>query len=126
MNHVHGQWARTYVFSRYFKRPCARITYLFNYFQHGERYTSAADMWALGAVISFMANEEHLFYTHYKVLTWNGQASPLRHVRHAHSQNIMTYSNALVYLTDKLLSPDPDDRPSARHCIKECFGRTRD
>ena len=78
--------------------------------QHGERYTKSADMWALGAVISFIANGEHKFHSEYEVQNWDDRTSVLdRHY----------YSNELVELTDELLSPDPDNRPSAQDCFDE-------
>ena len=79
-------------------------------FQHGERYTSSADMWALGACLSFIAKHKHKFNSEYEVRKWDGSY---------HVLNQRLYSNELVELTDELLSPDPDNRPSAQDCFDE-------
>ena len=78
--------------------------------QHGERYTSSADMWALGLIISFISSNEHKFHSEYEVRNWEGWVGVL---------DQYYYSNELVELTDELLNPDPDTRPSAQYCFDE-------
>ena len=67
-------------------------------------------MWALGAVISFIATHKHKFNSEYEVRNWRGYEGVLH-------KNL--YSKKLVELTDELLSPDPDNRPSAQDCSDE-------
>ena len=67
-------------------------------------------MWALGAVISFIAKNKHKFNSEYEVRKWDGSYLVL---------NPRFYSNELVGLTYDLLSPDPDNRPSAEDCFDE-------
>ena len=42
--------------------------------------TTSADMWSLGAVITYIANDgkEHLFRTKQDVIQWEGEESPMR------------------------------------------------
>ena len=48
------------------------------FFQEGERYTASSDMWSLGAVISFIANQgANLFEYEYSVKKWPGGRSSL-------------------------------------------------
>ena len=74
-------------------------------------------MWALGAIISFIANGEHKFHSEYEVRNWNGHYSALNCNQHS-------YSNELVALIDDLLSSDPNSRPSAQDCLDESDGKT--
>ena len=67
-------------------------------------------MWALGAVISFIASHKHKFNSEYEVRNWDGSY---------HVLNPRFYHDELVELTDELLSPDPDNRPSAQDCSDE-------
>ena len=67
-------------------------------------------MWALGAIISFIANDEHKFHSEYEVRNWDETYTVLCP---------FNFSGELVDLTDELLSPDPDNRPSAQDCFDE-------
>ena len=67
-------------------------------------------MWALGAVISFIAKNKHKFNSVYEVRNWDGSY---------HVLNPRFYHDELVELTDELLSPDPHNRPSAQDCFDE-------
>ena len=40
-----------------------------------EKYSSAADIWSLGAVISFYINSQHLFSSPQNVLAWTSSSS---------------------------------------------------
>ena len=66
--------------------------------------TTSADMWSLGAVISYAANREHLFQTERDVFSWRGARSPL--------ERQFKYPQ-LDQLVLSLLSLDKEDRPTA-------------
>ena len=73
--------------------------------------TTSADMWSLGAVISFIANDrEHLFKTVEDVFRWRGDQSPMRR-RFKHPE--------LHHLVRDLLSIDKRNRPSAMQVLEE-------
>jgi len=105
----------------YYARDCSMGTPIYmapEALQHGERYTSSADMWALGAVISFIAKEEHLFYSEYDVRTFDGNRMNYALPR----KNI---SKVLRDLTSNLLSQNPNGRPSAMECFDQSSGRMK-
>ena len=68
-------------------------------------FTTSADMWSLGAVISYAANgREHLFKTERDVFSWRGARSPMgRQFKYPQ----------LDQLVLSLLSLDIQDRPTA-------------
>ena len=69
-----------------------------------EDYTFSADMWSLGAVISFVCNNgEHLFKDKYDVMRWLGNEDPLPEHFTATLRNVV----------NMLLQPNYQERPSA-------------
>ena len=66
---------------------------------------TSADIWALGAIISFIANDaEHLFKSSAEVLRWTGLQSPVRAI----------FSRELQELVLSLLQPVRESRPTAQ------------
>ena len=73
--------------------------------------TTSADMWSLGAVITYIANDqEHLFRTVEDVFRWRGVRSPMRRQ--------FKYPE-LHDLVLSLLSVDKHNRPSAQQVLEE-------
>ena len=73
--------------------------------QASPHVTTGADMWSLGALLAYVANDrEHLFRTSRDVLSWEGVKSPLTR---------KFQSNELHVLVLSLLSIDKHGRPSA-------------
>ena len=68
----------------------------------GEEYTFSADMWSLGALISFWFNGKHLFKNVDEVLEWEGNSSTL-------SRNFSKGGTRTAVA--KLLHPDYHRRP---------------
>ena len=69
-----------------------------------EDYTFSADMWSLGAVMSFVCNNgEHLFKDKYDVMRWLGDEDPLP----GH------FKSTLRNVVNMLLQPNYEERPSA-------------
>ena len=69
-----------------------------------ENYTFSADMWSLGAVMSFVCNNgEHLFKDKYDVMRWFGNEDPLP--KH--------FTSTLRNVVNMLLQPNYKERPSA-------------
>ena len=69
--------------------------------------SSSADMWSLGALISYAANgTDHLFKTEKDVFSWRGTRSPLERRRE------LKYPQ-LHQLVLSLLSVEKDKRPTA-------------
>ena len=81
-----------------------------------ERYSTPADMWSLGAVMSFHCNEEHLFTSIPSILKWKGGKSTLDSGR---------YSRNLRQLVADLLSPDPKRRLTAEKVNNETHKNDR-
>ena len=80
-------------------------------------YTFSADMWSVGAIMSFICNRgEHLFTDRNSVLTWPGERNALP--RH--------YSIDLRRLVTDLLHPNPDGRPTALNVCNECTDERRE
>ena len=73
-------------------------------------YTTSADMWSLGAVISFVCNGEHLLTDTGSVFNWIGGNSTL---------DDRQYSSSLRRLVASLLSPVAKKRPSAHQVLQE-------
>ena len=100
----------------YYKaQPAGGVCYLAPEFLRGEdrHVTTKADMWSLGALIAFMANDrEHLFKTEWDVFGWSGDKSPLRRE--------FKYPQ-LHHLVLELLNKDKDLRPSGEEIVKEIF-----
>ena len=73
--------------------------------------TTSADMWSLGAVLSFIANDrEHLFKREWDVFKWKGEKSPMK--RQFKYPKLHT-------LVLSLLSLNKHRRPSAEDLLKE-------
>ena len=69
-----------------------------------ENYTFSADIWSLGAVMSFVCNNGiHLFNDKYDVMRWLGTEDPLP--RH--------FNSFLRNIVNRLLRPNYEERPSA-------------
>ena len=74
-------------------------------------------MWALGAVLSFIANKgSHLFKSEQHVRAWPGGKSTL---------NRALYSIDLRQLIADLLNPTPGLRPTAEKLMSETFKENR-
>ena len=72
---------------------------------------TSADMWSMGAVISYAANDgHHLFRSRKDVFQWKGEKSPMKR------QFKYPELHALVL---SLLSVDKDKRPSAEALYKD-------
>lgn len=80
------------------------------------KYTFSADMWSLGAVISFYCNGVDLFSNYAMVLGWQGEASGLP----SH------YSLDLRRLNARLLDPNPKKRPTAAEVRGECTNERKE
>ena len=73
--------------------------------------TPSADMWSLGVVIAYIANDrEHLFDTEEDVYKWKDVKSPLKRKFKYHEIHQLVLS---------LLSLDKHKRPSAQEVLKE-------
>ena len=73
--------------------------------------TAKADMWSLGAVLVYIANDrQHLFRTQWDVFSWRGVKSPMRRQ--------FKYPE-LHQLVLNLLSVDHRRRPSADQVLKD-------
>ena len=81
-----------------------------------ERYSTPADMWSLGAVMSFYCNKEHLFTSFPSIVKWKGGKSSLDSGK---------YSLDLRQLVADLLSPDPKNRPTAKNVHEETYKNNR-
>ena len=72
--------------------------------------TTSADMWSLGAVLTYVANDrQHLFKREWDVFNWKGDRSPIRRK--------LEYPQ-LHRLVLSLLSVDKHERPTARQVYK--------
>lgn len=75
-----------------------------------QQYTFSADMWSLGAVLSFVCNKgKHLFESNDEVRKLKGMKDPLP----------KRFSSSLRGVAIKLLSINPKERPSASAIYKE-------
>ena len=73
--------------------------------------TTSADMWSLGAVLTYIANNrEHLFRAEQDVFQWKGEKSPMK--RQFKYPELHT-------LVLSLLSVDKHRRPSAEEVLKD-------
>ena len=74
--------------------------------------STSADMWSLGAVITYIANDrQDLFRTERDVFNWRGEESPMKRK--------FKYSE-LHHLVLSLLSFEKHERPTADHVLKDC------
>jgi serine/threonine protein kinase len=73
-----------------------------------ESYSFPADIWSMGALISFYCNTKHLFNSPAEVLQWS-MKSPLP----------VHYSDPLRDLVAKMLDPLPAGRPTAEEIYDE-------
>ena len=100
----------------YYKaQPAGGVCYLAPEILRGDDQdpTTSADVWSMGALIAFMANDrEHLFKTERDVFGWSGDATPLK--------RNFKYPQ-LHQLVLELLSKDKDLRPSAAEIVREIF-----
>jgi len=77
----------------------------------GERYTTSADIWSLGAFVSFHANRgKHLFATEH---------SAIRRRTGDYTLDPSKYSEDLIQLVDDMLDPHPSSRPTAAQVVEE-------
>ena len=73
--------------------------------------TTSADMWSLGAVLSYIANGgKHLFRTELESFKWNGEKSPMKRK--------FKYPE-LHTLVLSLLSVDKHKRPTAEEILED-------
>ena len=78
--------------------------------------TTSADMWSLGAVLTYIANDgEHLFGNEVDVFNWAGKKSPMRRK--------FKYPE-LHSLVLSLLSLDKHKRPSAEQVLQDVRNHT--
>jgi len=86
----------------------------------GVRYTTSADIWALGAFISFYGNKgRHLFPNEFSV----GRFHPQRD----YTLNPSKYSQDLIGLVEDMLDLNPRGRPTAAQLVSETRkGRRQD
>ena len=80
-----------------------------------ETFDKSADIWALGATISFVCNRGHLFNNKEEIISWSGYASPM--------YDISRYSDDLHFLLMAMLNPEPKKRPTAKHILRICSRR---
>ena len=73
--------------------------------------TTSADMWSLGAILSYIANDrEHLFRNELDVFKWNGRKSPMkREFKYPEFHDLVL----------SLLSVDKHKRPSAEQVLQD-------
>ena len=73
--------------------------------------TTSADMWSLGAVLAYIANDrQHLFRRERDVFNWRGDRSPMRRqFRHPELHDLVL----------SLLSVDKHKRPSAEELLED-------
>ena len=96
----------------YYTKTCQGTpSYMAPEVHNGREYTFSADMWSLGAVMSFYCNlGKHLFLDLHVLARWSGNERSLPDY----------YSRELRSLVAKLLNPDYRSRPSAANVISEC------
>ena len=70
--------------------------------------TTSADMWSLGAVLTYIANDrKHLFWSEWDVFNWRGDESPMER----------QFKYPLHDLVLSLLSVDKHNRPTAMQVL---------
>eukprot|EP00092_Neocalanus_flemingeri_P031729 GFUD01034463.1.p1 GENE.GFUD01034463.1~~GFUD01034463.1.p1 ORF type:complete len:292 (+),score=58.97 GFUD01034463.1:48-923(+) len=76
------------------------------------KYAMASDIWSLGCIMMFLCNKgEPLFSHSHEVMRWRGLSQ---------SSIRRGYSDDLVNLIARMLSPRKQDRPSAANIGREC------
>jgi len=70
-------------------------------------YSFSADIWSLGAVMTFVCNRRHLFTSWHMIQTWRKQATIRRDM----------YSVGLVDLLASMLDPVKGERPTAAEIL---------
>eukprot|EP00092_Neocalanus_flemingeri_P041596 GFUD01045301.1.p1 GENE.GFUD01045301.1~~GFUD01045301.1.p1 ORF type:complete len:305 (+),score=59.66 GFUD01045301.1:91-915(+) len=76
------------------------------------KYTMASDIWSLGCLMVFLCNKgKPLFSRSHEVIRWTGLTQGA--IRRG-------YSDDLVSLIGRMLSPEKQDRPSAENIKREC------
>jgi serine/threonine protein kinase len=73
-----------------------------------QSYSFPSDIWSFGALISFMCNGSHLFWSHESVFQWRLK-DPLPGM----------FSRELKDLVTQMLNPNPKFRPSADYILDE-------
>lgn len=82
-----------------------------------KRYSFASDVWSLACLIVFRCSRgKHLFGTAQKVRRWKAGKDPFP----AHY-----YSMGLLVLVKAMLSPEPDQRPTAKYVYAEAHKSNR-
>lgn len=76
-----------------------------------EDYTFSADIWSLGAVITFYCNGQHKFTDCQMIKTWRKKATI----------SSGKYSKDLVELVASMLDPKKRRRPSAEEIVQHCI-----
>ena len=72
--------------------------------------TTSADMWSLGAVLTYIANDrQHLFRRERDVFSWRGVRSPMKR----------QFKYPLHDLVLSLLSVDKHSRPTAKELLED-------
>ena len=72
--------------------------------------TTSADMWSLGAVLTYIANDrKHLFRSERDVFSWSGDESPMER----------QFKYPLHDLVLSLLSVDKHNRPTAKQVLED-------
>jgi len=78
--------------------------------QRFQDYSFPADIWSLGAVISFYCNASHLFANEQMVRNWTRRlAIPADR-----------YSRTIIAMVASMNNPNPRMRPSAKTIVLEC------
>jgi len=91
-------------------------TYMAKEVLHGTLYTFPADIWSLGAMMSYLCNRRHLFINWQQVANWAGGKSTISRVK---------YSIDLRQLVADMLHPESESRPTAKHIEQECYKNNR-
>lgn len=87
-----------------------------------ETYSDKSDIWSLGCVLAFYINKgRHVFYSYQEIQYYGGDQDILN------EDVYENYSQGLVELIFRMISPDPDERPTAREVNAETdlFNRKR-
>ena len=78
--------------------------------QRFQDYSFPADIWSLGAVISFYCNSNHLFADKWRVVSWTKRPTIPE----------SRYSRALVEMVAGMNDPNSRMRPNAETIVREC------
>lgn len=107
-------------YAKYYRTTNKKPIYMAPEVLRFEEYSTSADMWSLGAVLSFLCHERHFFKSIKEVLQWN-------HGLFTDGPLDFLYGDdkKLMSLADELLSPDPKSRPTAEEVKVECMKDNR-